>query len=505
MLRKVRIILAVIFFSLITLLFLDFTGVLHTYFGWLAKLQFFPAIMAFNVGVIVAILLLTLLFGRVYCSVICPLGVMQDGISNIGGRFKKNRFHFTKAKTWLRWGLVGIFVALVVLGFNAIASIIAPYSAYGRIASSLFAPIYQWGNNLLAFFAERLGSYAFYHVDVWIKSGATLIVSIVTFLLIGFLAFRNGRVWCTTICPVGTVLGLVSKYAIFKPVINVDKCNGCTRCARNCKSSCINPETHEIDYSRCVACMDCLENCSQHAISIQRGCGKKVSATQKIDATESCSSPVDESKRKFILTSAMVAATAAVSAQEKKFDGGLAVIEDKKIPTRNTPIKPAGSTSLRSFSKHCTSCQLCVSECPNHVLRPSQDLSTFMQPEMSYERGYCRPECTRCSEVCPTGAIRRIDVAEKSSIHIGVAVVVAKNCIVNTDGVTCGNCARHCPANAIVMVPKNPGDNPDLAMTLKVPTVDESRCIGCGACENLCPARPFSAIYVEGREDHIQK
>ena len=84
-----------------------------------------------------------------------------------------------------------------------------------------------------------------------------------------------------------------------------------------------------------------------------------------------------------------------------------------------------------------------------------------------------------------------------------MAVVVDKNCVVNTDGVNCGNCARHCPADAIVMVPKNPGDNPDLPMTLKVPTVDENRCIGCGACENLCPARPFSAIYVEGRDTHI--
>jgi formate hydrogenlyase subunit 6/NADH:ubiquinone oxidoreductase subunit I len=117
---------------------------------------------------------------------------------------------------------------------------------------------------------------------------------------------------------------------------------------------------------------------------------------------------------------------------------------------------------------------------------------------MSYERGYCRPECTRCSDICPAGAIRPISVEEKSSIQIGHAVVNLDNCVVNTDGVKCGNCARHCPVGAIRMVRKNPDD----PKSLMIPTVNEERCIGCGACENLCPARPFTAIHVEGHEVH---
>lgn len=121
-----------------------------------------------------------------------------------------------------------------------------------------------------------------------------------------------------------------------------------------------------------------------------------------------------------------------------------------------------------------------------------------MQPESSYERGYCRPECTRCSEVCPAGAIRKVDRNEKSSIQIGHAVWVKENCLPWTEGVSCGNCARHCPVGAILMVPSDP-DAPD---SVKIPAVDESRCIGCGACENLCPARPLSAIYVEGHSVH---
>ncbi len=120
-----------------------------------------------------------------------------------------------------------------------------------------------------------------------------------------------------------------------------------------------------------------------------------------------------------------------------------------------------------------------------------------MQPEISYERGYCRPECTRCSEVCPAGAIKQIDTAEKSAIQIGQAVFVKENCVVNTDGVSCGNCARHCPTGAIHMIPKDGSSD-----ALATPVIDTEICIGCGACEYLCPARPFSAIYVEGNQRH---
>lgn len=176
----------------------------------------------------------------------------------------------------------------------------------------------------------------------------------------------------------------------------------------------------------------------------------------------------------------------------------MAVIEDKKIPNRSTPIVPPGALSTRSFFQHCTACQLCVSTCPNGVLRPSTDLTKLMQPEMSYERGYCRPECTKCSEVCPAGAIHLISVAEKSATQIGHAVWVKENCVPLTDGVECGNCARHCPTGAIQMI-HSIAANPESA---KIPAINVERCIGCGACENLCPARPFSAIYVEGNEIH---
>ena len=196
----------------------------------------------------------------------------------------------------------------------------------------------------------------------------------------------------------------------------------------------------------------------------------------------------------------MLAGSAAVKAQEMKVDGGLAVIQKKKIPHRSTRIVPAGSGSIRNFENHCTACQLCVSVCPNQVLRPSAGIMTLMQPEMSYERGYCRPECTRCSDVCPAGAILPVSAEEKSSTRIGHAVWVRENCVPLTDGVKCGNCARHCPSGAIMMVPSDASD----PGSPEIPVINTEKCIGCGACEYLCPARPFSAIYVEGHQMHSE-
>ena len=488
MLKKGRAVLALIFWTIITLLFLDFTGSIHAWFGWMAKVQFLPALLALNVGVVVVLVLLTLLLGRIYCSVICPLGVFQDIVSRFNR--KKNRFAYSPAMRWVRYGVLGVFIIAFIAGVGSFVALLEPYSAYGRIVSNLFVPIYQWGNNLLAYFAERADSYAFYSVDVWMKGIGTFTVALITFIVIVFLAWRGGRTYCNTICPVGTILGFLSKYSLFKVRIDEEKCNGCGLCARNCKASCINSKGHKIDYSRCVACYNCIEKCNKKALQYSLPKSKK----QK----EGKSQEADISRRNMLAVAGALLATSAVKAQSAKMDGGLAFIEDKKIPKRQTPIVPAGAKSIRNFTKRCTGCQLCVSVCSNQVLRPSTSLSTFMQPEVSYERGYCRPECTKCSEVCPAGAIEAITREDKSSTQIGHAVWVEKNCVVLTDGVKCGNCACWCPAGAITMIDKDP----DALDPVQTPMINIERCIGCGACENLCPVRPFSAIYVEGHSMH---
>lgn len=497
MLRRIRTILALVVFVLITLLFLDVTGTLHKYFGWLASIQFWPALLALHVGVVALLVVLTLVFGRIYCSVICPLGVMQDIISRLHGIRKKNRFTYSKEKRWLRYGVLVVFVASALAGVNAVVSLLAPYSSYGRIASSLMKPVYEAGNNVLAAIAERFDSYAFYSVDVWMKSLPTMIVASVTLVVIAVLAWRGGRTYCNTVCPVGTILSFLARFSWLKVRIDGSKCVNCGLCTKNCKASAIDFKNHKIDYSRCVVCGDCIDKCNKGAISLSHSLPRRDEQRQASQSFPT--GGVEGAGRRSFLLGLAVASTAAALAQEKKkVDGGLAAIEDKIAPKRLTPLTPPGSLSAQHFAQHCTACQLCVSTCPNGVLRPSTGLSTFMQPTMSYERGYCRPECTKCGEVCPTGAIKPITRAQKSAMQIGHAVWIKKNCVPLTDGVECGNCARHCPTGAITMVPLDPNDE----HSLKIPAVNEARCIGCGACENLCPARPFSAIYVEGHEVH---
>ena len=490
-LRKIRIALASVMFAGILWLFVDFTGTAHNWLAWMAKVQLLEAVLAVNVVVIAALVVLTLVFGRIYCSVICPLGIMMDGFGWLGKKTKKNRYTYSKALSSLRAAMFTGFLILLVLGSGTLVQLLAPYSTFGLIATNLLQPVYQAGNNVLAAIAEHYDSYAFYHSDVWLRSGISLGIAAVMLVILALLAWRNGRTYCNTICPVGTVLSIFAKFSWLKIHFDEDKCKNCSLCTKNCKASCIDFKNHTVDYTRCVVCGDCIENCKFGALSY----ASKANMTSKTSTT--CE-PNDASRRAFLLSSALLASAAMAQQKDKMMDGGLAEIEDKVAPKRQTPLTPPGSLSAKNMALRCTGCQLCISECPNQVLRPSDDLWHLMQPVMSYERGYCRPECNRCSEVCPAGAIKPIETEVKASTQIGHAVWIKKNCIPLTDGVSCGNCARHCPTGAIEMVLSDPDDEE----STEIPVVNEAICIGCGACENLCPARPFSAIYVEGHEVH---
>lgn len=511
MLKKIRLTLAILFWVLITWLLVDFTGTAHAYLGWMAKIQFVPALLALNVGALLFVVTLTLLMGRIYCSVICPLGVMQDAIAWL--RRKKNKYSYSPAKSTLRYTILVLVCATLALNVAWIGGLIFPYSTYGRIVSTYVAPLYKLANNGLAAIAEHYNSYAFYEVDVWLKSITALIVALLTWAIIAVLAWRGGRTWCNTICPVGTLLGLISKKSLHGPVFDLEKCNSCGLCAKNCKSACINVKEHDIDISRCVMCGNCMEKCRQDAMHFGNRSGVVLPSSSGKGSEEGTG-------RRAVLTSlALLAGTALAKAQSKvepkTTDGGLADIIKKEKPKRKKLITPPGSLSIRNLRTHCTACQLCIDACPNDVLRPSNSLDRFMQPEISYERGYCRPECNRCSQVCPTSAIQPVTIEERTAIQVGHAVWTRDLCVPVKDGKPCGLCANKCPAQAIQMVPLQAGvhqdgwrwrdaDNQEIPRekVLLIPVINEEKCIGCGACENLCPSNPLSAIYVEGHEVH---
>lgn len=469
MLRKIRIAAAALFFAGITLLFV---GIGHQWWGWMAKLQFLPSCMALNFAAIAFVLLLTLVFGRIYCSVICPMGVFQDLVIRVhkllSPKGHKPKRHFVKEPRIVRYGVLALVIVTALTFSQLLLTVLAPYSAYGRMVRSIVG--LSRGESL---------------------APALLITAAATLVVICVCAWIWGRGWCNTVCPVGSVLGLVSRFSLFKVSIDQSQCVSCRKCEKGCKSSCIDIDTHTIDHSRCVDCFDCLDSCPKGGIKFRFSLPRKA---KTVPVTES----VDKGRRAFMATTALVGGSLALGAQNKRLDGGLADVIDKTSPERSERLVPFGAESVKDFYDRCTACQLCVSNCPNGVLRPSTDIGHFLQPQMGYEKGWCRPECTTCSQVCPAGAIRPLKAEEKLTHKIGTAKVNLSLCLAAKDEAGCGNCSRHCPVGAVRMV-KTDGYH------RSIPVVAEAQCIGCGACEYLCPARPISAITVDGISVHIKK
>ena len=493
MLRKIRIALAALFLIGITLLFV---GIGHQWWGWMAKLQFLPSALALNLVVVGIILLANFVFGRIYCSVICPMGVFQDVViwlRRTGGKCLQNaqtrklrklkesgsaakpkvrqylkRFSFVREHKWVRYPVLVLSIVSIFVSGQMLIALIAPYSAYGRVVRSIVG----------------LASGSFVP--------ALLITGLLTLVIIFACAWLWGREYCNTVCPVGTTLSLVSRFALFRPTIDTSRCINCGRCGKGCKASCIDTKNHRIDYSRCVVCFDCLDNCTEGAIKYRfAGFGKRKETPGQAGHDEG----TDSGRRAFMATAAVLGTAFAAKAQN---DGGFAAVVDKQNPQRGGKLVPFGARGAKEFYSHCTACQLCVSACPNGVLRPSTDFEHFLQPEMGYEKGYCRPECNACSQVCPAGAILPVERGQKMTLQIGLAHVNFGLCLAAQGESTCGNCAYHCPTGAIRMVETEGCVHP-------VPTVSESQCIGCGACEFLCPSRPVSAITVRANSVHHTK
>ena len=450
-----RIVAASVFVGFVAL----FAGCSFKHLAFLAKGQFVPAVLAGSVVIVIATVVATLLFGRLYCGVCCPLGLLQDVAFAL---FKhKSQDVRTTARTIVRSVVLAAFVAVGLCGFGF--SWIEPYGLFGRIATSL-----------------------------WIA---------LTFgLAIVALAAWRGRVWCNWVCPVGTFLGWLSRCAPFRLKIDESKCIGCKQCERMCRASAIRIDGvrlrqgdggqagGEIDPTLCVQCRDCTVLCPKGAIGTQR-----TKAAKGADGQKSAEDGV--TRRSFLVgTAAAGAALAAEAADEKIFDGGFADVSDPGIDVRNASLKPAGSHAIKNFQAKCVGCQLCVKACPNKVLRPSVRLKDFGQPEMAFDKGYCTVDCTKCAEVCPAGAIEAIPSFMKENIHIGEAVWHKERCLASAEGVRCTACFRHCPVNAIALVEGPNG--------VQIPVVDADKCIGCGACEHVCPARPLPALTVKAYERH---
>lgn len=494
LLKKVRVIVALAFLLSITILFLDITFSLPEKFSdYPLYLQFIPSLLKYlSLGTLAAagflvVIVFTLLFGRVYCSTACPLGVLQDIISFISKKIKKRKYVYKKPLTKTRYSILIVTILVFLSGSVITFNLLDPYSNFGRILSNIFQPIVVGINNTIAFFLESFNLYWIYPVEFRGIEIFSLLFSIGVFGIVGWMSYKHGRLYCNTICPVGTFLGFISKFSLFKIGITESNCISCGVCERVCKANCIDTDNSSIDFERCIACFNCFTSCSTEAIEYQFRY-----LPQKKDGPI-----VNISKRDFVIKSAVyfVGASAVLKAQKK-----IEVYKENEIPViREYAVSPPGSVSINNFTDNCTACHLCVAACPTHVLQPSfleYGLLGIMQPRMDYIKGFCNYDCVICSQVCPSGAILPIKQESKKLIQLGIAKFEKDNCIVYTQKTDCGACAEHCPTKAVRMVL-------DPEVNKNAPKIDEEICVGCGACEYACPTIPYKAIYVKSNPSHL--
>jgi polyferredoxin len=455
----------------------------------------------------IMVILLTLIFGRVYCAMLCPLGVLMDFSAWLGRRTgKKRKLPYRRGHPWLRSAMIAVCVIGLIAGTAVPLAFLDPFSLFGKIIGGTLRPALATANELLVSISWvnpiKVSPVA------WVMTA----IALGLLILVVLTAVFRGRLWCNTVCPVGAVLGLFSKHAWFRLRIADSACIGCAICERVCPAQCIDFHNHTIDHSRCVMCLDCVTSCKRSGIHLMTGRLSKKVPIEEPDknillptipaASGSLQNPLVTSsaplltgskaganifKRRDILTGMLALPAIALAGNE---------FEPTTHQNRRA-VLPPGAGSLARFQKLCTACQLCVTNCPDQVLRPSitkHGLAGFLQPYQDFDVSFCSYNCSNCSQVCPTGALLPITVEDRRLVRTGMVEFIPDLCVVKTEGTACGACNEHCPTQAVHMVPWENG--------LTFPEIEPELCIGCGGCEFICPVRPHRAIIVNGLAAH---
>lgn len=494
-LKRARVAVSILFFIFTTFILLNVNEWLTTKgSGLITYLQFAPSLVkflsiaGFSALGFVLVIIVTLVWGRVYCSSICPLGTLQDIISRISRKFSKKKNHYLlKPYSIIQYSILSLAIIFVLSGSIFLLNLLDPFSIFGKITSNVVRPVIFQMYNFTSSIFESVNLFLFYPAEIknidWISAAFGIFVLFILIVLV----YKKGRLFCNTICPVGTLLGIISNFSIYQIAIDESTCKSCNLCERECKAGCIDKKNKVIDFSRCVSCFNCFNACHSEGIVYVNTLQKNFSSHQIVS---------NEKRRVFIKSLLIYFASLS----------GLSLGQIKIIPTKKStvpiykkfPVSPPGSQSIAQFTSSCTACHLCVSACPTQVLQPSfleYGFLGMMQPRMDYQTSFCNYECVICSEVCPTGAIEKIFLTDKKLSQLGKAVFIKDNCIVYTEETACGACAEHCPTKAVDML--EPHKN------LKAPKLNNKICIGCGACEFACPTLPYKAIYVEGNPIHL--
>jgi ferredoxin len=494
-LKRARVLISIVFFILTLVVFLNVSEWLTSNgSGIITYLQFAPSLIKFlsvagfsAIG-FVFVIVITFIWGRVYCSSICPLGTLQDIVSYISRKIHKKKKHFLlKPYTIIRYSILAITIIFLLGGSIFLLNLLDPYSIFGKIISNLIRPLLQVVQNFTASIFESLDLFWIYPVEIKNIDWITVAIALTFLSIVAIFSYKRGRLFCNTICPVGSLLGFLSKFSIYQIAIDEVNCKSCNLCERECKAGCIDKVNKQIDFERCVSCFNCFNACHSEGIVYKNTLRKDLSPEM-----------IENGKRRRAFIKSVMIYLASLS--------GISLAQTKIIPQKvskvpifkKSPVSPPGSESIEHFTTSCTACHLCISACPTQVLQPSfleYGILGIMQPRMDYQTSFCNYECVICGEVCPTGAIKNILPEAKKLTQLGKAVFVKDNCIVYTEETACAACSEHCPTKAVDML--EPYKN------LKAPKLNNDICIGCGACEFACPTKPYKAIYVEGNPVHL--
>ncbi len=511
-LRRVRILVAAAVFILLYLS-LSLTGPVYTIvLESLTSLQLLPSLInvlfagaSWLSAGFVPVMLLTLLAGRIYCSTLCPLGILQDLILFFSRKVKRRRMHPLKPA----WGIhltAGLLpVILAAAGIPSLLGLLEPFAFWGRTFRDFAVPA---GALVSSGAVELFKRFEVYLAPIPFRGepGAVALTAALIALLI-FFTVKYGRWYCNRLCPAGCALRVMSLRPVWSIHFNLEKCTSCGICAKVCRSGCIDVPAHKLSSDRCVMCLDCLSACPFDALEMRPNYGSRQQpaahmtpgrrgahmAPVRTAARRTITAPPgapDLQRRKAVLVTAgaLIAAGGA---------GALRAVAGGSRRTAGDTVIPPGSRSVEWFTSRCISCHTCVSACPTHVLQPSffaLGAAGFLQPVMNYRAGYCEWECNACSQVCPTGAISPISIAKKQATQLGRVEFVEDRCVVFTQGTACGACGEVCPTQAVRMVPYI-GD-------LTQPLTDNAICSGCGNCEYACPVEGEKAIFVRGIPVH---
>lgn len=400
-----------------------------------------------GVALVVGLLAATVVFGRFFCAALCPLGTVQDGIGMLrpGNAARVPNFRA------MRYIVAVASLFLLAGGWSILFRYLDPFSRFGGIVQAL----------------SGLASPS---------TAGVAIGGLLSLAAIAALVVWKKRIYCTSLCPVGTVLGICARWGIYR-LRFVDACSGCGLCQRVCPTDCIDSRSRLVDGERCLLCLRCVSVCPGRGLAYV---GKPRSDTVAGDGV------ADSGRRGFLVAGAAAALGAAGAGFG--FSGTIRGLA-RAAENADGLILPPGAGDAERFARQCTSCQMCTMGCPAGVITPSP--YGFGPVRVDYSRSGCQYDCVLCGSICPSGALRRLELTDKQWLKIGEAVFDAPKCRVIAEGVACTLCAAACPKDAIFMMEGPNG--------LDVPEVAAFHCIGCGACQAACPVRP-KAIAVKAIE-----